>query len=76
MLNCLIDDKRYFDILNHILDLAPPKWTKNLLWDNNTCCLSYTANTMAADAVLTLEARASALSRHRIDPQSQNTTCF
>ena len=32
----------------------------NWLWHNNTCCLSNTTNTMPADAVATLGARASA----------------
>ena len=33
-------------------------WDK--LWNNNTCCLSYTPNTMPADALTTLGASASA----------------
>ena len=35
-------------------------WRWNLLWNNNTCCLSYTANTMDADVLATLGASASA----------------
>ena len=38
--------------------LDPCRW--NWLWNSNTCCLSYTANTMLADALATLGASASA----------------
>ena len=39
----------------NILDFAWPKWMKN-----NTCCLSYTANIIPTDALVTLGSSASA----------------
>ena len=50
MLICFKDYKRYIHILNHVLDLAL----------DDTSCLSYTANTMPADALASLGASASA----------------
>ena len=44
--------------------LHPRGW--NSLWNNNTHCLSYTDNTMAADALGTLGSQG--ISRHGIDP--------
>ena len=60
MPSCFKDNLKYIHILNHILDLAWPKLIKLNLWNNNTCCLSHTANNMPADALATLGASASA----------------
>ena len=60
MLNCflkIIKDIFTFWIISWDW-LDPRRW--NELWNTNTCCLSYTANTMSADALTTLGARASA----------------
>ena len=46
-----------FWIISWIL-LDPSRWYQ--LWNNNTCCLPYTANAMPGDALATLGARASA----------------
>ena len=60
MLNCFKDYKRYGKILNWIW-LDPSRWNK--LFNDKTCCLSYTATayTRPAEAVAALGARASAV---------------
>ena len=67
ILNCFKDYKRYNHILNRILDLASPKYTK-LFRNINACCLSYTADTMPADAPAIL---AACINSHA-HPQSRN----
>ena len=45
--------------MNCILDLPWAKYMKVTLEQQYICCVSYTANTMPSDALVTLEARAS-----------------
>ena len=57
------DYKKYIHMLNCILELASPKLMKLYLKKKkkkNTCCQSYTANTMSGDALVALGASASA----------------
>ena len=59
MLNCFRDYKSYIRIINvSWFCFGPISW--NSLWNNIIFCLSYTANTMPADARTTLRASASA----------------
>ena len=67
MLNCFKYQKKYFTFrIRSWIWLDISRW--NLLSNNNQCCLSYTANTEAADALAPLGARASAgmVLTHRI----------
>ena len=59
MLNYFKENKRYIHILNHILDFGLMQVDKI---DSGITihCLSYTANIMPADALVTLVAMASA----------------
>ena len=58
MLNCFKDYKTYIHILNRILYMAWPKLLI-LTLEQHICCLSYIVNSMPADALATLGARAS-----------------
>ena len=51
-LNCLKDFERCIYISNHILDFVQ-QVRANAQCNNLTCCLSYTRNTMPADALAT-----------------------
>ena len=70
MLNCFKDYKRCILILNRFLVfLDKSGW--NQLWNNITCCLSYTTNRMAC-LLCFGDFRSRSISRHGIDPQSRN----
>ena len=55
----------YLKIMKDIFTFSIVSWNMlntsrlNSLWNQNICCLSYTANDMSADALLTLGVRAS-----------------
>ena len=60
MLNCFKDYQRCIHIFYHILGFVHNRRSPNSQWSNPIYCLCYTDNTMPADSLATLGAKAPA----------------